>query len=50
MTKAAQLAAELDQVNLDQGMKTIEAQAHTSLHYDVIDDVMCIMHSDGQST
>jgi hypothetical protein len=49
MTKAAQLAAQLEQLDVDQGMETIQAQAQASLHFDVIDDVMCIMHSDGSA-
>lgn len=47
MNKAAQLAAKLEQGGGDQGLKLIEAQQQKALDFDVIDDVMCIMHSDG---
>ena len=47
MNKAAQLSATLEQVNVDEGMKIIEASYDKSLYFDVIDDAMCIMHDDG---
>lgn len=47
MSKAAQLAARLEQVEVAEGMKIIEASTEKAIHFDVIDDAMCIMHSDG---
>jgi hypothetical protein len=47
MTKAAQLAKQLEHLDVDRGIDAIEAHTRESLHFDVIDDVMCIMHSDG---
>jgi hypothetical protein len=47
MNKAAKLAAQLEQVDGDRGLQMIEAQTRSALHFDVIDGVMCIMHSDG---
>ncbi len=47
MNKAAQLAAALEKARVEEGLKLIEGQTHTSLYFDVIDDVMCMMHSDG---
>ena len=46
-SKAAQLAARLEQVDVTEGIKIIEASTENAVHFDVIDDVMCIMHSDG---
>lgn len=47
MNKAAQLAARLERLNVAEGMKIIEASNFEALHFDVIVDTMCIMHSDG---
>lgn len=47
MSKAAQLAARLEQVDIAEGTRIIEASAEKAVHFDVIDDAMCIMHSDG---
>lgn len=47
MTKAAKLAAKLEHMDIDNGMTTIEASQKESINFDVIDDAMCIMHSDG---
>ena len=47
MNKAAKLAAKLEQADVEEGLTVIEAETRKSLHFDVIDDVMCIMHSDG---
>lgn len=47
MNKAAQLAAKLNGIEARAGMDMVEAEANKALHFDMIDDVMCIMHSDG---
>ena len=47
MNKAAHFAAQLEQVGGEEGLTMIQAQTGTSLHFDVIEDVMCIMHTDG---
>lgn len=47
MNKAAQLAERLQQVNVAEGPRIIEACYEEALHFDVIDDAMCIMHADG---
>lgn len=47
MTKASQLAAKLNGIEAHAGINMVEAEANKALHFDVIDDVMCIMHSDG---
>ncbi len=47
MSKAAQLSARLEQVDVAEGLKIIQGLSERSLHFDVIDDAMCIMHDDG---
>ena len=47
MSNAAELAAKLEQVDVVEGMKIIDGWNKKSLHFDVIDDAMCIMHADG---
>lgn len=47
MNNAAELADRLNQVDVAEGMKLIEECNKTSLYFDVIDDAMCIMHTDG---
>jgi hypothetical protein len=47
MNKAAQLSKRLEQVGVAEGMKIIEKSSEEALHFDVIDDAMCIMHDDG---
>ena len=47
MSKAAGLAAKLETVNIPQGMAIIEGTYADALHFDVIGDAMCVMHSDG---
>jgi len=47
MNKAAQLSKALEQVDIAEGMKTIERWSEEALHFDVIEDAMCIMHDDG---
>src|SRR5262245_31123167 len=47
MNKAAQLAKALEQQSVAEGMKLIEKWRDAALHFDVIEDAMCIMHDDG---
>ena len=47
MNKAAQLAEKLGGLSVVEGMKLIDEWNRMSLYFDVIDDAMCIMHSDG---
>lgn len=47
MNKAAQLSEKLEQVDVIEGMKIIEAEYDKSLSFDAIDDSMYIMHNDG---
>ncbi len=47
MTKAVELAKALEKVKMDEGMDIIEKWVEKALSSVVIDDVMCIMHSDG---
>ena len=47
MNKAAQLSKNLEQTGIAEGMKIIEKCNKEALHFDVIDDAMCIMHDDG---
>lgn len=47
MNKAAQLAERLKHVDAAEGTKIIEGSYEEALHFDVIDDAMCIMHADG---
>jgi len=47
MSKAAQLAARLEQVDVAEGITIIEEATEKAVHFDVMDDAMCIMHSDG---
>ena len=49
MNKAAHLAERLKQVDVAEGMKIIEECYEEALHFDVIDDVMCILHADGSA-
>ena len=50
MNKAAELADKLRQVDVAAGMKIIELSTAGALHFDVVNDAMCIMHSDGSAT
>ena len=47
MSKAMQLSKKLEQVNVADGMKIIEESISEALHFDVINNSMCIMHDDG---
>jgi len=47
MHKAAQLSARLERLDGEEGLRLIEAQTEEALWSAVIDEVMCIMHSDG---
>jgi hypothetical protein len=47
MHKAAQLAALLDGVDDAEGEETILAWSERALSHVLIDEAMCIMHSDG---
>ena len=47
MKKAAQLSKNLEQLDISEGMKIIEKCNKEALHFDVINDAMCIMHDDG---
>ena len=47
MSKAAQLSQRLERVNVAEGMKLIEKSQEEALHFDVIEDAMCIMHDGG---
>ena len=47
MNKAAQLSQRLEQVDVAEGMKTIEKSNEEALYFDVIEDAMCIMPDDG---
>jgi hypothetical protein len=47
MNKAMQLSKELEQLDAAEGMKLIETSINEALHFNVIEDSMCIMHDDG---
>ena len=47
--KASLLAARLENVDVATGMGIIEASTREAVHFDVIGDAMCIMHSDGST-
>jgi hypothetical protein len=47
MNKAAQLSKELEQLGIAEGMDVIEKANEDALWFDVIEDVMAIMHKDG---
>ena len=47
MNKALQLSTTLEQVHGEEWIELIEKSNKEALHFDVIDDVMCIMHNDG---
>ena len=48
MSKAAQLSKELERLNVAEGMDLIiEQSIKDALWFDVIEDVMTIMHKDG---
>lgn len=47
MNKAAQLAKKLEQLEIAEGIDLIEKTYKEALHFDAIEDVMCIMHDDG---
>jgi hypothetical protein len=49
MNKAAQLSAKLELVDVGEGMKILEKWYEKSLHFDVINDAMCILHDDGSA-
>lgn len=47
MHKAAQLAKQLEQLNVNDGMAEIEIAIKAALYFDMIGDAMCLMHDDG---
>lgn len=47
MNKAAQLSEKLNQLEVAEGLQTIEACYEDALSFDAVDDAMCIMHTDG---
>jgi hypothetical protein len=47
MNRAAQLAQQLEKVQVAQGMSLIEQSQKGALYFDVFGDAMCIMHGDG---
>ncbi len=47
MNKAAKLSEKLEQVNIAEGIQLIERSYEEALHFDIIEDAMCIMHDDG---
>lgn len=47
MNKAAQFSAQLSKLDVQAGLTLVEAQADKAVHFDVIDEVMCLMHADG---
>ena len=47
MNKAAQLSRTLEQANSADWDKILEKSNKEALHFDVIEDAMCIMHDDG---
>ena len=49
MSKAAQLSKRLEQVDIAEGMEIIDKSNKEGLHFDVIEDAMCIMHDDGSA-
>lgn len=44
-----QLSKKLEQLDVTSGMQEIEKSNEEALYFDVIDDVMCIMHDDGSA-
>lgn len=42
-----QLSQKLEKLNVADGMKVITASSDEALHFDVVNDCMCIMHDDG---
>lgn len=47
INKAAKLSSRLEHLDVEAGMKVVEAQCKKALYFDVIKDAMCIMHDDG---
>jgi hypothetical protein len=47
MNKAAQLSKNLEQLSINEGIKIIEEANKKAIYFDVIEDMMCIMHDDG---
>lgn len=47
MNKAAQLSRTLERVDMAQALKIIEGPYADALHFDVIENAMCVMHDDG---
>ena len=47
MSKAAQIARQLENLNVAEGMKIIDECNREALYFDVIESSMCIMHNDG---
>ena len=45
--KAAQLSEKLEKVNVAEGMRLIEKSTNEAVHFDIVEDAMCIMHDDG---
>ena len=49
MNKAVELADKLRQVDVAEGMRIVRISTAGALHFDVMDEAMCIMHSDGSA-
>ncbi|HEY4372505.1 MAG TPA: hypothetical protein VGN52_11325 [Burkholderiales bacterium] len=47
MSKAAELAKRLEALSVEQGFELIDECNQNALYFDVYDDTMCIMHTDG---
>jgi hypothetical protein len=47
MSKAAQLSKKLEHLDIAEGIKVIEESYEEALHFDVLEDAMCVMHDDG---
>lgn len=47
MSKAAQLAERLDSIGMAAGMAAVQASTADAVYFDVVDEVMCVMHPDG---
>ncbi len=47
MNKASTLSAKLEHLDVEKGLTLIQESSQLALYFDVIGDVMCIMHDDG---
>ena len=47
MNKAAQIATKLEQVEVSEGFKILEQSYEEALHFDVIGEILYVMHDDG---